>query len=73
MEGLTSMTALFLFLGVPDGVRLLVDAEGYVELVLRADNGGVGLVGSVTCTTGTLRMLVASGSGGTCSCGTLSG
>lgn len=30
------------------GVRLLVDADGYVELALRADIGGVGLVGSVT-------------------------
>ncbi len=51
------------------GVRLLVDADGYVELVLRADMGGVGLAGSVTWTTGTLRTLPASGSGGACSCG----
>lgn len=51
------------------GVRLLVEAEGNVELALRADIGGVGLAGSVTWTTGTLRTLPASGSGGTCSRG----
>ena len=51
-EKLTSMADLCLFLlsweDVLVGAKLLVEAEGYVELVLRADIGGVGLAGSVT-------------------------